>query len=478
MIISRPHLLAGCDFLLMGSKHHLSMAARCLAKHSIHFGLCGCLVLMPTYSIASAWSIPKHIHQFHGTRSHGSLAVMRLLSRHGFPNISVHGFIHRNSFLLDSQPSDVEECLDFLVSFGLSRASLVSFLSSCPQALDIQFLDKWRPLLGEVMQFKIPLHVFLKLVRESEELQIGDVSNVGRVLQILCNVATTDKTVVKVMEEFPRVLAMKHLLLSDRIEFFKQAGFKRSEIDKMLGLFPGVLGLSLERRLKPLFQEFCDLRFGEKEVRKVIVNDPKVLAAELGEFSQCAEFLQTLQCRHPIRKEIMRKATLGAAIDVKLRVDFLWRYGLNRRDAFKVLQREPRIILYELSDLNKKIDFLLQRFRFDISSLIDVPEFLGVNMEKTIVPRYKVIEHLRSIGGLGRELGLKEIIRPSKLRFYNLYVKPYPECENIFGKLSRTVEFKPKHPPGLWKMFKPLPYPETKEDLMNIRAFMENLFPE
>lgn len=476
-MISRSLLLAGCDFLLTVSKHHLSMATRCLAKYSTHFGLSRCSVLMSVYSIGRVWLFPRYIHQFDGAPSQGLLGVMHLLIRHGFPKISVHSFIQRNSFLLTSRLSDVGECLDYVLSFHLSRTSLVSFLNSCPQLLDTEFLDKWRPLLGEVMRSNIPVHVFLKLVQESEKLQIGEVSNLSIILQILYNVATTDETVIRVLDEFPRVLALKHFLLSDRIELLKQIGFKRNEIDQMLSLFPGVLGLSVEGRLKPLFQEFWDLRFHEKEVKKAIVNDPKLLAAELGEFSQCSEFLQTLRCRHPIRKEIMLKGTLRAAIDVKLRVDFLWRYGLNRRDAFKMLQREPRIILYELLDLNKKIDFLLQRFRFDISSLIDVPEYLGVNMEKTIVPRYEVIEHLKLIGGLGRELGLKEIIRPSKLKFYNLYVKPYPQCENIFGKQSRIVEFKPKHPPGLWRMFKPLPYPETKEDIMNIRAFMENLSP-
>ncbi|KZV37135.1 hypothetical protein F511_15055 [Dorcoceras hygrometricum] len=62
---------------------------------------------------------------------------------------------------------------------------------------------------------------------------------------------------------------------------------------------------------------------------------------------------------------------------------------------------------------------------FDIQCLVEVPEYLGLNLDKQIVPRFKVIDHLRSNGGLGDEV--------SRLKFYNLYVRPYPELEKVYG---------------------------------------------
>ena len=44
---------------------------------------------------------------------------------------------------------------------------------------------------------------------------------------------------------------------------------------------------------------------------------------------------------------------------------------------------------------------------------------------------------------------------PSRLRFYNLYVKLYLECEKIYGRLKGCGgEVRRKHPVGLWKLFK------------------------
>ena len=130
---------------------------------------------------------------------------------------------------------------------------------------------------------------------------------------------------------------------------------------------------------------------------------------------------------------------------------------------------------YEIEDIEKKIEFLVHRMKFDVLWLVDVPEYLGVNFEKQIVPRYNVIEYLRSKSGLGDEVGLKRLIKLSRLRFYNLYVKPYPECEKMFGRFAGGIEDENQHPVGMWKLFKPKKYPESKEDLKNIKSFMESL---
>uniref|UniRef100_J3NDI5 Uncharacterized protein n=1 Tax=Oryza brachyantha TaxID=4533 RepID=J3NDI5_ORYBR len=77
---------------------------------------------------------------------------------------------------------------------------------------------------------------------------------------------------------------------------------------------------------------------------------------------------------------------------------------------------------------------------FEIGWLVQYPEFLGVNLERWIVPRHNVVEHLRSIGGLGDPIEMKHYVRFSRRRFYNMFVKPYPECERIFGGEVRERE--------------------------------------
>ncbi|KAF8399616.1 hypothetical protein HHK36_015485 [Tetracentron sinense] len=139
---------------------------------------------------------------------------------------------------------------------------------------------------------------------------------------------------------------------------------------------------------------------------------------EAGELSRCLEMLRALKCRIAIKEKILSKGHFRAEFEVKLRVDCFYRHELIRREAFKVLEREPRSIIYQLVDIEKKIEFLVHKMGFSIGCLIEVPEYLGINFEKQIIPRYNGIEYLRSKGGLSSEVGLKGLIKPSRLREY------------------------------------------------------------
>lgn len=313
----------------------------------------------------------------------------------------------------------------------------------------------------------------LNVLEVSRKFSLGP-ETLSRCIQRLKGLGFSDGTVTRVLEGFPMVIVMDENGLGERIQFWVGIGFDTKQIDRIFNLFPGILVFGVGNKLKPLFKEFEELGFTLDATRREVVRDPSVLRLELGELSRCLELLGSLKCRVPIKEKIYSEGAFRAGIEVKRRVDCLCRYGLIRRDAFKVLWKEPRAITYEIKDIEKKIEFLIHRMKFDVLWLVDVPEYIGVNFEKQIVPRYNVIEYLRSKGGLANEVGLKGLIKLSRLRFHNLYVKPYPECEIMFGRFAGDVEVNNKHPVGMWKLFKPKKYPESsKEDLENIKSFME-----
>lgn len=280
----------------------------------------------------------------------------------------------------------------------------------------------------------------------------------------------------KVLEGFPNVLVTSEAEISNMVDFLIECRIPRDEIDIAVGLFPRVLGIGVEDRLRPLVREIKELGFTNRELRREISRDPRILGMEIGEFSRCLRLLESLKCREAIQDRIMGSGMVRACFEVKLRVDCLCGYGLTRNDALKVLWKEPRVICYEVGDIEKKVEFLVQRMKCGVECVVDVPKYLGVSFEKHIVPRYSVVECLRGKGAIGFEVGLKDLVMPSRLRFYNLYVKPYPECEKIYGRLKGCGgEGKRKHPVGLWKLFKPEKFPESGEDVKNMRSFMESL---
>uniref|UniRef100_A0A803N351 Transcription termination factor MTERF15, mitochondrial n=2 Tax=Chenopodium quinoa TaxID=63459 RepID=A0A803N351_CHEQI len=323
-------------------------------------------------------------------------------------------------------------------------------------------------------QFATSPRVIRSILEISRRFRI-DPDRFSSCVQILKGLGFSDGTIIRVLEGFPEVVMINEGELWKRIDFWIMIGFEKSDIDRIYHSFPGVLGFRIENRLKPLMNEFLDMGFGRRCVKEEIIKEPRILSLELGELRRCLELLRKLRCRESIKEKIFSEGEIKAGFAVKMRIDCLCRYGLIRRDALNILKREPRSIIYDIEDIESKIEFLLDRMKFDVECLMEVPEYLGVNFDKQIVPRHNVIEYLRSIGGLGFELGLRDIIKPTRVRFYNLYVKPYPECEKMYGRFSEYVEQKSRHPVGLWQQFKPPKCPELKQDLKNVKSFMKLL---
>ncbi|KAF7151648.1 hypothetical protein RHSIM_Rhsim02G0022600 [Rhododendron simsii] len=400
-------------------------------------------------------------------------SIRRIFQRYGFPISQIPNLLSKNQFLLNSNASDIEKSLKILTSLKPSQELLVSVVSSCPSVLEFEFLKDWEMGISKVGISNVSSSMVLNVLEVSRKFSLGP-ETLSRCIQRLKGLGFSDGTVTRVLEGFPMVIVMDENGLGERIEFWVGIGFDTKQIDRIFNLFPGILVFGVGNKLKPLFKEFEELGFNLDATRREVVRDPSVLRLELGELSRCLELLGSLKCRVPIKEKIYSEGAFRAGIEVKRRVDCLCRYGLIRRDAFKVLWKEPRAITYEIKDIEKKIEFLIHRMKFDVLCLVDVPEYLGVNFEKQIVPRYNVIEYLRSKGGLANEVGLKGLIKLSRLRFHNLYVKPYPECEIMFGRFVGDVEVNNQHPVGMWKLFKPKKYPESsKEDLENIKSFME-----
>ncbi|KAG6740497.1 hypothetical protein POTOM_055948 [Populus tomentosa] len=404
------------------------------------------------------------------------ISLTTLLQRYGFPPSQLQTFLSRNHFLLNSNLHDTEKSLGMLTSsFKIPHKSVVSLIIDCPGVLDFDFLKRWEFGLSKFADLGVPPLLIKTVLEHSKKFQI-DPDRFNETLKVLKGLGFSESTTRRVLEGFPGVIALKECEIHRRIQFLMAIGIPRDGVDRVFNSFPEVLGFGIENRLMPLLNEFKDLGFSEELVRKEIIREPRILGMEVGELSRCLDLIRSLKCREPIKLKIFSKGEFRAGFEVKLRVDCLCKHRLIRREAFKILWKEPRVILYEIDDIEKKIDFIVKTVGLNVGCLVDVPEYLGVSFEKQVVPRYKVIEYLRAQGGLGDEVGLKAMIKLSRLRFYNLYVKPYPECEKMFGRFSGDVQVKNQHPAGLWKLLKPQQRdPDSKEDVKNMKSFMEGL---
>ncbi|KAL8516832.1 hypothetical protein ACS0TY_015186 [Phlomoides rotata] len=403
---------------------------------------------------------------------HENLTSLRnLFHRYAFPPSELPDFLKTNEFLLDSHPSEIEKSFRILMSLNPSQDFLVSTVTDCPRVLHLEFLEKWHLGIKQLGIYGITSMAIKNILQIARKSGLNP-DGVYRCINSLKGLGFSEGTITRVLETMPMVITWSQDKTWGKVELLRGIGIQTREIDKVLSLFPGILAFGVENRLKPLVDEFTDLGFSLRDVRREVVREPRILSFENGELTQCLEMLRSLKCRASIKENIFRNGEFRAGYETKLRVDCLREHGLMYRDAFTVLWKEPRVILYKVEDMEKKIEFLIRKMMFDIECLVEVPEYLGVSFDKQIVPRYNVIEYLRGKGGIGDEMGLRNLVKLSRLRFYNMYVKPYPECEEIYGRLAVV---KNRHPAGMWKLFRPKQYQETDDDVANIKSFVKSL---
>ncbi|XP_071902309.1 transcription termination factor MTERF15, mitochondrial isoform X4 [Coffea arabica] len=407
-------------------------------------------------------SIPRKSHE------RNLISLSGLFRRYGFQPSQISNFLKSNQCLLNLKPSHVQKSLKILLSLKPSQEFLSSVVYSCPSILDFDFLEKWETKFSDMGISNFTSSAIRNIFEVSRRFELGP-DDALRCVMCLKGLGFSESTVVNVLEAFPLVIMMDEDRIRDKMVFLMDIGFEKDDVDRIIRLFPFSMAFEVGKKMKPLFDEFEDLGFSLDVVRWEVLRDPRVLGMEVGELTQCLKMLRSLKCRTVIKENIFRIGAFRAGYEVKMRVDCLRKYGLTYRDAFTVLWKEPRALLYEIVHIEKKIDFLLQTMKFDVFCLVQVPEYLGVNFEKKVVPRYNVIEYLCSSGRLGDEVGLRGLIKPSRLRFYNLYVKPYPECKKLYGRYA-AAEVKSRHPAGMWKLFQPQKHSESREDVENISS--------
>ncbi|KAK6123131.1 hypothetical protein DH2020_043127 [Rehmannia glutinosa] len=439
------------------------------------------IITRPLFHHITKSSIPITIPPFSQSLSKTPLSHHRnlislctLFQRYGFPPSDFPDFLKTNDFLLNSSPSEIEKSFKILLSLNPSQDFLVSIVNGCPRVLEHDFLENWELGILQLRIYNITSVAIRNVLEISRKFGLSP-DDVFRCVKCLKGLGFSKGTITRVLEIVPMVIMSNDDKIRGRVEFLMGLGIQRREIDRVFGLFPGIMAFGVENRLKPLFDEFGDLGFSLSEIRREVLREPKVLGLENGELSQCLEMLRSLKCRAAIKDDIFRDGEFRAGYKVKLRIDFLRRHGLIYRDAFTVLWKEPRVILYAIEDIEKKIDFMVNKMKFDIQCLVEVPEYLGVNFDKQVVPRFNVIEYFCASDGLGDEVGLRNLVKLSRMRFYNMYVKPYPECEKIYGRFAGDVVVRNRHPVGMWKIFRPKQYPESGNDVKNIKAYVESL---
>lgn len=251
-----------------------------------------------------------------------------------------------------------------------------------------------------------------------------------------------------------------HILFSDidktlkpKIEFFQQLGFVGSDLGKFISKNSTLLSVSLERRLIPCVEILkkilsnnennqCLLRV-LRRCNGVVKGDPESrLLGNIAYLKRCGivgSQLSMLLTRQPwlfviqenkLRGLVSRVLDMGFVVNSRMlvyavytvscmshetfmrKLDFIRSSGFSSDECMEMFRKAPGLLRASEEKLKLGIEFFMNTIKLERSVLIRLPSCLMFSMEERVIPRYRVLQIMKSKRLLKKE--------PSFLHMLNL----------------------------------------------------------
>ncbi|KAK1294222.1 hypothetical protein QJS10_CPA16g01293 [Acorus calamus] len=100
-------------------------------------------------------------------------------------------------------------------------------------------------------------------------------------------------------------------------------------------------------------------------------------------------------------------------------------FGWSEDDILSAFKKHPQIMNLSKYKIRKMMDFFLKEPGLELSSISSRPNLMLYSLEKTIIPRYSVINVLKSHGLLNKDVSLLMICILKEEKFLEKYVIKY-----------------------------------------------------
>lgn len=223
------------------------------------------------------------------------------------------------------------------------------------------------------------------------------------------------------------------------------------EIGSIVHSYPTLLGSCVLKKATSLLSI---LNTGKKRLCSVIKQNPEFLRnlvrgakverlpiakEELRSKMMKTKFLLDLGfAENSSEMEKALKVFRGKGVELQERFDCLVNAGLDQKHVASVLKIYPQILNQRKKVLEAKIDFLVNRLGYPLSTLVSFPSYLNYTIPR-IRLRLSMYNWLRDHGKVDTTLALSTIIASSEKLFMKAYVSPYPKGFEVWKDLKREI---------------------------------------
>ncbi|KAH7652693.1 mTERF domain-containing protein mitochondrial protein [Dioscorea alata] len=183
-----------------------------------------------------------------------------------------------------------------------------------------------------------------------------------------------------------------------KIEFWKEILGSFELMSKSLRGKQCLLSFSLEQRALPNLAFLREFGVSDERITLIVQRHPKFLAQKPDELRELAEKVEGMGIRRDSRMFVWALNTLRMVSKTKFdgKLEVLKSLGWAEADFLLAFQKNPIFLTVSETMLKKKIDFLVNEAGCKPSELAQNPTLLMFSLEKRLIPRFHVMQVLKS----------------------------------------------------------------------------------
>ncbi|KAG6473687.1 transcription termination factor MTERF15, mitochondrial-like [Zingiber officinale] len=266
--------------------------------------------------------------------------------------------------------------------------------------------------------------------------------------------------------------------LTPKFQFLRDLGLSESDLVDVITKNPFIVSLNVQRTLLPRLNVWESL-FGSRElllkylrkqcwflsssIENVVRPNLNFLRDEcdipLERASLVLKHHPTFIAQNPNSLRALVDRAKGMGLTTRSRM-FLWilhilfrvsrekveahyklmrSFGLSNSELCTVIEKQPFFLTFSTDFLRIKMEFLVKDIGFTPSFIVKRPTLLVLSLKKRIIPRFQVMEILKSEGLWTSDDKLHMFLRTSDQKFLNNFILPYKDKFPKLLEISSAV---------------------------------------
>ncbi|XP_050203820.1 transcription termination factor MTERF5, chloroplastic [Mercurialis annua] len=377
------------------------------------------------------------------------------------------------------------------VKSPFSTSSLYNFLANAKHLFNFAIFSSLAPT-SKVLNPNL-FHYLIKTVKLSETQaltisnrysHIKSTATPQSVYQFFQNLGFSDSHIRSAIRVSPQVLfSTVDKSLKPKIKFFQDLGLVGYELGKFISKNSTVLTASLEKKLVPRIEIVKKLLLNDEENKDllkvltrcywIISKYPESrLVSNVAFLESCGivgSQLSMLLRRQPrfflmqesaLRELVSRVVNMGFSVDSRMlvyalytvncmsdetftkKVEILKSFEFSEYECREMFRKQPNLLRSSEKKLKLGIDFFLNTIKFKKEVLVYKPTLLMMSIEERVIPRYKVLEIIKSKKLLKKQPSFINVLNLTEDEFMQKFIARFPNeaVELLVAYEGRTLE--------------------------------------